>query len=197
MYYVKKAMIGFVYLIFSAVVAYGILFIPGLPWLKIILLILNLGLYSYVLAQTAFQDGQTAYKVRLTNDLNRKQIVLTGEDIPIDTKKEFKTYKGFMIGFVICVPLIILLVIHAIVTSSNPSNQSFAETASFIYLMFYAFAGVNVKVENVFAMVSPYWALLAVPVIVFIQGFFFYLGGRKIELQQEMIKEKHKMIHGE
>ncbi len=196
-YYLKKAIIGFVYLIFSAVTAYAILFIPDLAWLKIVLLILNLGLYSYVLASTAFQDGQSAYKVRMTNDLNRRQIIITGEDLPLDTKKEYKSYKGFIIGAVICIPLVVLLVIHAIVVKSNPTNKDFGITAGFMYLIVYAFAGVGVKVDNFFAVVSPYWALFAIPVIVLVQGVFYYLGGRKIELQQQMIKEKHKMLHGE
>ncbi len=196
-YYLKKAIIGLVYLIFSAVTAYGVLFIPGLTWLKVILLVLNLGLYSYVLGSTAFQDGQAAYKIRMANDLNRKQIVLTGEDIPLDTQKEYKAYKGFIIGLVICIPLIVLLIIHAIVSTNNPSNQDYGTTASFIYLMAFAFAGVGVKVDSLFAVVSPYWSLLAIPVIVLVQGIMFYLGGRKIELQQEMIREKHRMIHGE
>ena len=196
-YYLKKAMIGFVYLIFSAITAYGILFIPDLSWLKIVLLVLNIGLYSYVLGATAFQDGQAAYKVRMANDLNRKQIVLTGEDIPLDTKNEYKPYKGFIIGLIICAPLIILLIIHAIVTSSTPSNVDFGNTACFIYMMAYAFAGVGVSIDKVFILVPPYWALLSVPLIVLIQGTLYSLGARKIELQQEMIKERHKMIHGE
>ena len=196
-FYLKKAIIGLVYLLFSAVTAYGVLFIPGLTWLKIILLILNLSLYGYILASTAFQDGQASYKVRMINDLNRQQIVLTGEDIPIDTQKEYRPYKGFIIGLVICVPLIVLLIIHLIVTSTNPLNQDFGVTASFLYLSFYAFAGAKFGVDKVFASVSPYWTLIAIPVIVLIQGLFFYLGGRKIELQQEMIKEKHKILHGE
>lgn len=196
-YYVKKAMIGFVYLIFSAITAYGIIFIPDLPWLRVILLILNVGLYSYVLGATAFQDGQAAYKVRMANDLNRKQIVLTGEDIPLDTKKEYKAYKGFIIGLIICAPLIILLTIHIIVTSSNPLNQDFGTTACFLYMMAYAFAGVNVSATKFFAVVSPYWTLLAIPLIVLVQGILYYLGGRKIELQQEMIRERQKIIHGE
>ena len=198
MYYIKKAIIGLVYLLFSAVTAYGIMFIPAdFAWAKVVLLVLNLILYSYVLSATAFQDGQAAYKVRMTNDLNRKQIVLTGEDIPLDTKKEFRAYKGFIVGFVICVPLIILLIVHAVTTINTPKNQDFGITSSFIYLAFYAFAGVGVKVDYLFATVSPYWSLIAIPIIVAVQGVFYYLGGRKIELQQQMIKEKHKMLHGE
>lgn len=197
-YYLKKAIIGLVYLIFASITGYGIMFIPAdMAWVRIVLLILNVGLYSYVLSQTAFQDGQAAYKVRMLNDLNRKQIILTGEDLPIDTKSEYKAYKGLIIGLVICFPLIVLLIIHSIMGIVNPNNLDYGVTASFIYLSFYAFAGVGVKVDYLFTTVSPYWALLAIPVIMAVEGFFFYAGGRKIELQQEMIKEKHKMLHGE
>ena len=196
-FYLKKAIIGLAYLLFSAVTAYAILFIPDLVGLKIALLVLNLSLYCYVLAVTAFQDGQTAYKVRLANDLNRKQIILTGDDIPLDKQNEYKHYKGFVIGLIICIPVIVLIGIHAILMATNSSNQDFGLVASYIYMMVYAFAGLHVKVENLFNVVSPYWNLLAIPVIILVQGVFFYLGGRKIELQQEMIREKHRMIHGE
>lgn len=196
-FYLKKAIVGLAYLLFSAVTAYAILFIPDLVGLKIALLVLNLSLYCYVLAVTAFQDGQAAYKVRLANDLNRKQIILTGDDIPLDTQKEYKHYKGFVIGLIICIPVIVLIGIHAILMATNSSNQDFGLVASYIYMMVYAFAGLHVKVENLFNVVSPYWNLLAIPVIILVQGVFFYLGGRKIELQQEMIREKHRMIHGE
>ncbi len=191
-FYLKKAIIGLVYLLFSAVTAYAVLLIPNLVGLKVVLLGLNLLLYCYILSATAFQDGQTSYKVRMANDLNRKQIVLTGEDIPLDTQKEYKAYKGIIIGLVVCLPLVVLLLLHTIF-----QNQGFGRTAGFCYMSFYAFAGVNVKIDKLFSLISPYWALLAIPVIVLVQGLFFYLGGRKIELQQEMIKEKHRMLHGE
>ena len=194
MYYLKKALIGLVYLVFAGLMAYAILFIPNLEWLKIILLALNLGLYCYVLGATSYQDGQAAYKVRLANDLKRKQIILTGEDIPIDRKREYKAYKGVIIGAIICVPLVVLLILNLILTNTN---YDLGATASFLYLFVYAFAGVGVQVDNLFTVVSPYWALLAIPIIVAVDGLFFYLGGRKIELQQEMIKEKHRMLHGE
>ena len=196
-FYLKKAVVGFVYLVFSAMASYGVLYIPGLAGLKVVLLILNLCLYLYVLSATAIQDGQSAYKIRMANDLNRKQIVLTGEDIPLDTQKEYKAYKGYIIGVVICLPLIVLLIIHSILMKTNPLNQDYGVAASVLYLSFYAFAGVNVKVGDLFAVVSPYWALVSIPVIILVQGFSFYLGGRKIELQQEMIRQRHKMIHGE
>ena len=197
-YYLKKSIIGLVYLIFSAITAYGVMFIPtDLSWLRILLLVLNLGLYTYVLAQTAFQDGQAAYKIRMANDLNRKQIVLTGEDIPINVKAEYKAYKGVIIGLVICLPLIVLIILHAIITATNPQNLDYGTASSFLYLTFFAFAGVGVNVEKLFTIVSPYWSLVAIPVIIAVEGLFFYLGGRKIELQQEMIREKHKMFHGE
>ena len=42
-----------------------------------------------------------------------------------------------------------------------------------------------------------YWSLIAIPVIVLTIGIAYYLGGKKIELQQQKIKEKQRLLSGE
>ena len=209
-YYLSHALLGLLYLFFSAITAFAILMIEGLIWLKVILLVLNLGLYVFIVATVAKKDGEDALKVRIANDLERKVIIQTGEDIQLK-KGEFAWWKGFAIGGVVCVPLVVLLIIHAILTSIDPTKTGAGAIAGFLYMMVFAFFRMDVVMgENVSTTVGSavqtnmpldpsffYWTLLAIPVIVLTIGIAYYLGGKKIELQQQKIKEKQRLLSGE
>lgn len=202
-YYVKQAIFAFVYLFFMAVTAFGILCIENLTWLKIILLILNVGLYVVIVAATSYKDGQEALKTRVANDLERVQIIRTGESLPLKLKEEYKPWKGFFTGFIACVPLIVLLIIHTFLIIFGGSNFVGAGVvAGLIYLMVFAFTRVNVPTtaEGVTVTVAPgiyYYTLFAIPIIMLTTGVFYILGAKKIERQQKMIKEKQRKIYGE
>ena len=122
-YYVKQALLPFIYLFFNAITAFGIICIQGadLTWLRILLLILNIGLYCVIVCAASYKDGQEALKVRIANDLERVQIVKTGESLPLKLKEEYKPWKGFLFGLIACAPLVILLLIHTIVVASSGS----------------------------------------------------------------------------
>ena len=120
MHYVKQAIIPFVYLFFVSIIALGIFMIPeNLQWLRIILLVLNVGLYGLVACATAYKDGQDALKVRIANDLERMEIIRTGEDRPLKIKQEYAPWKGFLTGGIVCAPLIILLIVHSILVPTT------------------------------------------------------------------------------
>ena len=199
-YYVKQGLLPFVYLFFTAITAFGILCIEGLVWLKVLLLLLNIGLYVFIVSAASFKDGQEALKVRIANDLERMQIVRTGESLPLKLKEEYKPWKGFFHGFIACVPLVVLLIVHTIVMLTGGGNGAGA-IAGFIYMMVFAFSRVNIGTGATAATpINPaiyYWSLLAIPVIVLATGISYILGGKKIELQQQRIREKQRRIYGE
>lgn len=199
-YYVKQGLLPFIYLFFTAITAFGILCIEGLVWLKVLLLLLNIGLYVFIVSAASFKDGQEALKVRIANDLERMQIVRTGESLPLKLKEEYKPWKGFFHGFIACIPLVILLIIHTVVMLTGGGNGAGA-IAGFIYMMVFAFSRVNINTGATAATpINPtiyYWSLLAIPVIVLATGIAYILGGKKIELQQQRIREKQRSIYGE
>jgi len=196
---------AFIYLFFTAITAFGILCIGNdLLWLKIVLLVLNVALYVVIVAAAAFKDGQDALKVRIANDLEREQIIRTGEALPLKLKEEYKPWKGFVFGLIACAPLVILLIIHTLLFTLGGDHLIGAgAVAGFIYLMIFALARVNAPTaaEGATAVaVNPtmyYWALLAIPVIVLSVAVPYILGAKKIELQQERIREKQRQIYGE
>ena len=196
-YYIKQAVLPFVYLFFNAITAFGIVCIQGadLTWLRILLLILNIGLYCVIVCAASYKDGQEALKVRIANDLERVQIVRTGESLPLKLKEEYKPWKGFLFGLISCAPLIILLLVHTIVVAAG-GGIGVGGIAGFIYMMIFgfAFAGGTGAVGT-FAPSTYYLSLIAVPVIMLATGIPYILGGKKIELQQQRIKEKQKSIY--
>ena len=196
-YYVKQSMLSFVYLFFTAMTAIAIATIgDNLIWLKVVLGILNVGLYGVIIAAASFKDGQNALKVRMANDLERMQIIKTGEDRPLKLKEEYKPWKGFLTGFITCVPLLVLLILHTIlILVLGDAYTGAGITASIIYMMFYLFARVNSAVP-----VTPglfYWMLFALPFMMLLTGIPYILGARKIQLQQDAIKAKQRQIYGE
>lgn len=204
-YYVKQSFISFIYLFFTAIIAFGIMCIDSdLAWLRIILLVLNLGLYVVIVAAASFKDGQEALKVRIANDLERLQIIRTGEALPLKLREEYKPWKGFISGAISCIPLIVLLIVHTIlIFAAGKQYIGAGAIASFIYMMVFAFARCTVPTASESAVaVAPdpfmhYWSLLVIPVIILSTGIPYILGARKIELQQQRIKEKQRQIYGE
>ena len=200
-YYVKQMFIPIMYLFIFDIIALGILCIgDNLIALKVILLLVSLGFYAFILGAVFYKDGQAAYKVRIANDLSREQIIKTGKDIPLKLNEEYKPWKGFFHGFIACIPLVILLIVHTIVMLTGGGNGAGA-IAGFIYMMVFAFSRVNIGTGATAATpINPaiyYWSLLAIPVIVLATGISYILGGKKIELQQQRIKEKQRRIYGE
>ena len=197
-YYIKKALFLMLYLLFTAVIAASILSIKGHGIFRLLLLLANLALFLYISFGITSQDGQKAYKVLLANDKEREYIIKTGEDRPLNLKGEYHIKNGFIIGALMCVPLVVLLIIHAIITNVDPANIGFGNMAGFLYMLVYAFFNIDFagNIETVL-YASYYWSLMAIPVIVVSQGLAYYLGAKKIRMQQEQIRKKHESIYGE
>lgn len=194
-FYIKKALFSFIYLFFMLFIALGILCIEGdsLNWLKIILLSLNLILYIVIVVILASKDGQEAMKIRNANDIERREIIRTGENRPLKLKEEYKPFKGFLIGFCICIPLIVLLLVHGILLLSGANLNVFGAIASIIYYVVTAF--FQVFIES-FSGVQYFYSLTFL-IVIPIYGIGYMFGGQKIYLQQEKIKKRQKELYGE
>lgn len=205
-FYLKQGFFPFVYMLFMAAIAFGILAIQGLVWLKVILGILNIGLYAVVVCATSFKDGQDAMKIQVANDLERREIIRTGEDRPLRLHEEYKPWKGFIFGLIACAPLIILLIVHTIVYFATGSYTGIGAIAGLIYLMFFIFfrlsaTGTAVEGAAAESVAVPFYVyygtLIAVPLVMLMTGISYILGAKKIQRQQEMIKEKQRQIYGD
>jgi hypothetical protein len=196
-YYVKQAFLPFVYLFFMAMTALAIIVIKNeLLWLKIILLVLNLGLYGFIVCATSFKDGETALKTRIANDMEREQIIITGEPRELKLKEEYKVWKGFFNGFIACVPLLFLMLLHTVlIFAFGEVYNGAGVVAGLIYLMVFAFFRLDTSV--VLTAGLYYGTLVALPIIVLMTGIPYILGAKRVEYQQNMIKAKHREIYGD
>ena len=197
-YYLKQGLFPFLYIIMMAMTAFGITAISGLIWLKIILALLNIGLYTVVVAAVAHKEGQESVRVQHANDLERMEIIRTGANRPLKTHEEYKPWKGFAFGFTACVPLIAFLALHTVVYLATGSYRGFGAIAGVIYLMFFIFFMLEeAPADSTLPWYSYYGALIALPVIMLITGIAYILGAKKVMRQQEMIKEKQRQIYGD
>lgn len=192
--YIKQSFMAFFYLLFMITTSYAISVLDESFFvLQIVLSIANLLLYFIILAGASFKDGEQALKVRNVNDLKRQEIIRTGEDLELKIHQEYAPWKGFFAGFIACIPLILCLIIHSILLFSGSTVETFGQAAGVIYNGFF----VLVRIFSEITPYSYYWALLCIPIIVALSGVPYILGARRIELQQEYIKQTHKIIHGE
>ncbi len=196
-YYLKKFFLIIVYLISSGVIASSVLIIEGMAWLKLILLALNLALFVFIYGAIAFKDGEKALRVRISNDKIRELIVQTGDDYKLDLEGEFTIRKGFITGATACIPLIFLLLLNLFFSVSNPNNIAL-QALELFYMVFFGFFNLDfLEVHKVALYASPYWTLIAIPVLIIVHGIFFYLGAKHLEAQQERFKQSHRRFHGE
>lgn len=194
-YLIKQTLVPFIYLFFGTMIALGILMIgDNLIWLKVLLLLLNVALYVVIISATSFKDGETAYKALMSNDLERWNIIRTGEDRPLKIKEEYAIWKGFAPGLITCAPLVIGLILHLIINNGGQNMQA-AAFCNFVYMTFGAFGHVVSEMDAQWWMV--YVNLGALIVVPLTTGIAYYLGARKIRMQQEMIEEKKRQIYGD
>ena len=197
-YYLKKAFFILVYIVLTSFIAMAILLIDGQLALKVLLLLANLALFVYIVCGMAYQDGQKAYKVLTANDKEREYIIKTGEDRKLKEDEEYKVYKGFVIGFISCVPLVVMLIIHLIMGQNQQGNTSMSLSANYLYFFVSAFFNLDPNgVQEVVFYSSPYWSLISIPIIMLAHGICLILGARKIKMQYESVKSIHKSIYGE
>ena len=209
-YYVTRSVFSFVYAFITSLTAAAILCIEDLVWLKALLSALNLLLYIYIVGAIAFKDGEQALKVRNNNDFERQIMVKTGQDRPLKLTEEFKPWKGFVIGAIACIPVCVLMIIHAIATLINPANISVGAYTSFLYMFIFSFFRLNVvqsggdtgidQSVQANATVAPelfYLNLLVVPVLLLSIGVGYYLGGKKVERDYQKLKERQRIYSGD
>ncbi len=172
----------------------------GLLWLKYLLYVLTFALYAVVVAGVSFKDGQDSIKIRQANDLERMNIIRTGEYRELNVVKEYKPWKGFVSGLASCIPLIILMLLQAIFYLINPEKPALwpGAVASYLYIIVFAFFRPNnVSFTTASQGLNYFFNLITIPVYVLIWGGAYLLGAKKQLNLLARIEEKHKKIYGE
>lgn len=194
-YYLKKASFSLIYLIFMDAIALGINQIDAKNTaLKLILLCVNLAFYIFLIGSLAFKDGEDALNVRVANDIDRKEMVKTGVVKKLRLTEEYKPYKGFLIGLVTCIPLIIFMAIHAIFYFSGSEYLGMGAIVDTLYNMITSFYKVFVTELN---SIDYFFALIALPVISLTTGIPYIIGGKRRERIQLRIEAQQRELYGD
>ncbi len=199
--YVKNILLGFIYLFLADMVGLVVTFLDSVA-AEFALCLISAGFFCFVMWFNLYKEGEAAMNTRYSNDLEREYMVRTGFVRPLKTHEEYKPWKGFVMGLIVCAPLIVCMIIHLILgLAVGTEYNGGGVVAGLLYVCFYQlFAVFAVNVGGVVKALpwGGYFALLyVVPVILVVMGASYILGGKKAEKQRELIKERHKEIHGE
>ena len=191
--YFKAPLFAFVFLLLFAISGFAVELME-IPWLKIGLGILLVLFYLFVVFIIFFTEGAQALKIRHANDNGRMEMVRTGEEREINEIAEYKPFKGFLMGVILCLPMIILLTVHTIILLTGGTLLFFGQAAGFIYTVFYC-------VPTSFITVSTEWqylfVLYALPLMIAVSGISYILGAKKQQGIYDKTEETRKEIYGD
>ena len=194
-YFLKQMIFPLVYMIILSITSLGITAINNdLLWLKYILNAIVLAFFALIMGAVSWKDGEEGAKVLHANDLERRRIVETGEDRPLNLLKEFRPWKGFLAGLSTCIPLIIMIIIHAIMSSSGAGNGAGA-VAGFVYMIVFMFFMPDLSMSLTAG--HYYLTLVAIPIFMVITAVAYILGNRRIQKQYDAVERKQAQIYGD
>ena len=200
-YFLKETWVVWAYTILTMVTAITITMIGTeeaertgvnkLLWLQGILFVLNLGLYGMVVYMMLYKTGETAAKLKHSNDIKRRVIAETGDYYDFDRVSEYGKYKGLYIGLFASAPLILLLLIQGILDICG--SESTAVTA----IIGIAYGAFLLPIRSVIsASASVYWSFYAVAINVILIAVAYRMGAYKIKKQNDRIKKTNAVIYG-
>ena len=194
-YYFQKAFFAVVYLMLTVITGIAaVMFSSKVFGLKIALGVMNVLVYVYFVFFYSMKTGEEAVKTRYANDVSRREIIRTGKDIPLKKKEEFKVWKGFFIGALSCIPLVVLWIAHFITVSITGTEASiFGGITITLYIVVAFF--FNTNVEFMTFSTSFYFTALYIPLVVLLTGIGYLVGAKIEEKRREKIEKYAKEFH--
>ena len=196
-FYINKAFLCFIYLFLTTLTAIVAITLPNnLLFLKIVIAILDIGLYAFWIGSFGYHTGYESVKTLYANDAIRRQMVETGNYMPIKKAEEYKWWKGFFIGFLTSVPLIILWIIHLTTIAVTGESTSIVGGLTIIlYLVVVLF--FNLDVNSLTGATGFFYTGLYFPFVILTFGVLYIIGAKKSKALFLTIEKKDKEIHGE
>ncbi len=193
LYYFKQTLYVLGLMLFMILTSSAIVLIET-GWIKIALGFLNIILFSVAIYLSFYNDGVSAVKTIEQNNSERLLIIETGEDRKIERAKEYAPFKGFLFGLFACIPLVVLLIIHAILHATGSESIIVGQVAGFIYyVLFVPISAIaeTVKYETFFYLL---YAVVFLPIVT---GIPYVMGARKQLREKEKLEEIKEKILGD
>lgn len=180
----KEGFVIFVYIIIMGVIAIIAAVIKSLA-LRAAAYIATVLFFIFFVVIFAKNSGEKQYKNLLTGNIRRSKGV--GEEIDKYCKpyEEYRVYKGFLIGTSVFLPMYLLILLNLIIKSGGIQIA-----LKLIYAISYM--PLIIFKENI----SIYFMVLLSVLYIAAAGFGYFLGAKKIMLQQEKLQKTHDLIYG-
>ncbi len=195
-YYLKQPLFIIMYTFIFSLLGFG-LSLLNIQWLQIAAGIGIMAFYCVVTGIIFYIEGRESYKTLHANDLDRIQIVKTGEDIPLDINKEYKPYKGFVMGAIGMIPAILLAIVHGIVLLAT--GGTFVGVGSALTICYSGFWIFITGVADIKLLQNPSQAfivLYCIPLTIIVSGVAYIIGGIRQRKIYEIARQTHDKIYG-
>ena len=174
----KSVLFELAYIMMLSLVAFGISLINVFA-LKIVLFILNIVAFSVAMFFWYMQKGATEYDNRRKNNLKRKVMIETEQYIEIDSSKEYKKYKGFLIGGINVGLMLLLCIINLIIVETGSTSTV---VSGIIKGLYYGFYGILFTISE---SVSIYIAIYGVVLMALVVSFAYIFGAKREKKNKE------------
>lgn len=194
-FFAKALLIPFIYLIITAITGIGFANVEEIPRaVAFVIIFLDCILFLFIQGTFAFKHGEKGYKTLINNDIERREIVRTGEFREINKADEYAPWKGFVLGLLVCAPLIICMTIHTICYFSGSEYVGMGYLTGLIYNCF--FGMIQLTVENI-TSATYFLNLIMLPLVVLANGIPYVLGAKKTRTVYEKILAREKYLNGD
>ena len=194
--YIRRCLTPFFIKLMFGMTMLAILFIENVG-VRIILMIVIMAcdwLLSFVIMRSV---GEQAYKMKVTGALLRanKPTGGVGANGIYRPCKEYRGYKGFLIGFIVCLAAIVLILVAYF-------SESAGVKAALLFIYGWAYAPVVIVYmiamgtdgTEIIPSTSALYTLILIGIFLAISTVAYILGGNKEKLRQYMLERNTKAI---
>ena len=192
-YILRLTIAPLIFFIFFIIIAMGVQALNAGDLIRIILGVLVFIMLIFCLGGIMIKEGQDAIKTLLANDIQRREIIRTGKDVEINVSKEYRPWKGFIVGLIFCIPLVIFIVLFG-VNGVQEGALNFGKLAEVVYSPFYVLVGDFTKTTSLDVYIGAIFVLVCLPLML---GIPYILGAHIRKNQTRIAEEMHKNIHGD
>ena len=181
----KESIIIIVYTVLESLISLMILMINSLA-AKVFLLILNVAFFAFMCIIFSKSLGEKQYKAKMTADIRRSKGNIVDIKKYCKPENEYRFINGLLLGMLASIFLYILLIIRFLIKSKTGIDA----VIKLLYFIYGAFLTLTDK------SLSVYYLLLFSLITVGVCAFGYYLGAKKIMLQQDKLQKTHEEIYG-
>ena len=192
-YILRLTIAPLVFFIFFIIIAMGIQALNAGDVLRVILGCLAFIMLVLCLGGIMLKEGEDAIKILLANDIQRREIIRTGRDVEINVSKEYRPWKGFIVGVIFCIPLVIFIILFA-TNGVQEGMLNFGKLTEVVYSPFYVLVGDFNKTTSLDVYIGAIFVLVCFPLML---GIPYVLGAHRRKNQTRIAEEMHKSIHGD